>query len=175
MAIFQFFQHLLINTITHLLIIFHIILLPLDKFLLFDEANIYNNQKNYHALEPLLPLLLDENPNSEAIAFISANCYDHLDKFDKAESLYLRAIELNGSEYDPVYNLGILYFKTGLLKHGEDSSKDIARAGQWLEKANEISPNDVKCLELLQFVYTKTGKQDQIEKINAKLKLLTNQ
>ena len=149
--------------------------LPEDKFLLFDEANIYNNQKNYHALEPLLPLLLDENPNNEAIAFISANCYDHLDKFDKAESLYLRAIELNGSEYDPVFNLGILYFKTGLLKHGEDSSKDIARAGQWLEKANEISPNDVKCLQLLQFVYAKTGNQDQIDKINAKLKLLTNQ
>ncbi|HEY4197788.1 MAG TPA: hypothetical protein VGM63_19745 [Mucilaginibacter sp.] len=149
--------------------------LPADQFLLLDEANIYNNQRNYHALEPLLSQLLDENPNNEEIAFISANCYDHLNKFDKAESLYLRAIELNGSVYDPVYDLGILYFKTGILKNGEDSKKDIARAGQWLEKANEISPNDVKCLQLLQLVYTKTGNQDQIEKINAKLKLLTNQ
>lgn len=148
--------------------------LPEDKYLLLDEANIYNNQKNYRALEPLLPKLLDENPTNEQIAFISANCYDHLDKFDKAESLYLRAIELNGSVYDPVYNLGILYFKMGILKHSEDSSKDIARAGQWLEKANEISPNDVKCLQLLQLVYTKTGNQDQIDKINTKLKLLTN-
>ena len=149
--------------------------LPGDKFLLLDEANIYNNQRNYHALEPLLPQLLDENPTNETIAFIGANCYDHLNKFDKAESLYLRSIELNGSIYDPVYNLGILYFKTGILKHGEDSVKDLTRAGQWLEKANEISPNDVKCLQLLQMVYAKTGNQDQIDKINAKLKLLTNQ
>jgi tetratricopeptide (TPR) repeat protein len=148
--------------------------LPGDKFLLLDEANIYNNRRDYHALEPLLPQLLDENPKNEEVAFIGANCYDHLNKFDKAESLYLRAIELNGSIYDPVYNLGILYLKTGILKHGEDSSKDIARAGQWLEKANEISPNDVKCLQLLQIVYTKTGNQGQVNIINAKLKLLTN-
>jgi hypothetical protein len=77
--------------------------------------------------------------------------------------------------YDPVYNLGLLYFKVGVLKHGEDSAKDIARAGQWLEKANEISPNDIKCLQLLQLFYTKTGNQDQINRINSKLKLLTNQ
>ena len=148
--------------------------LPEDKSLLLDEANIYSNRRNYNALEPLLPELLDENPNNEMVAFVGANCYDHLNKFDKAESLYLRAIELNGSDYDPVYNLGILYFKTGILKHGDDSKNDIARAGQWLEKANEISPNDVKCLQLLQLVYTTTGNQDQIDKTNAKLKLLTN-
>lgn len=145
---------------------------PDDKYLLLDEANIYNNMRNYHALEPLLPKLLDENPNNEEIVFAAANCYDHLNKFDKAESLYLHAIELNSSEYDPIYNLGILYFKMGILKEGQDGSKDIARAGQWLEKANEISPNDVKCLQLLQLIYTQTGNQDQIDKINTKLKLL---
>jgi tetratricopeptide (TPR) repeat protein len=149
--------------------------LPGVKFLLLDEANIYNNQKKYKELGPLLPQLLDENTNSAEIAFIAANCYDRLNDYDKAESLYLRAIELNSAVYDPVYNLGILYFKESILKHGEDSTKDIVRAGQWLEKANEISPNEVKCLQLLQLVYTKTRNQDQIERINTKLKLLTNQ
>jgi len=149
--------------------------LPADKFLLLDVANIYNNKRDYRSLEPLLPQLLDENANNEQIAFIAANCYDHLNEFDKAESLYLRAIELNSSIYEPVYNLGILYFKQGILKHGDDSTKNITRAGQWLEKANEISPNDVKCLQLLQLVYTKTGNHDQIDRINSKLKLLTNQ
>jgi tetratricopeptide (TPR) repeat protein len=149
--------------------------LPEDEFLLVDLANIYANKRDYNALEPLLPQLLDENPNSEAVAFVGANCYDHLNKLDKAESLYLRAIELNGTDYEPVYNLGILYFKSGILKHDDDGKKDIARAGQWLEKANEISPNDVQCLQLLQLVYTKTGNQDQLDRTNTKLKLLTNQ
>jgi hypothetical protein len=76
--------------------------------------------------------------------------------------------------YDPVYNLSILYFKTGILKH-DGTVQKILQEQAVAEKANEISPNDVKCLQLLQLVYTKTGNQDQIEKINAKLKLLTNQ
>ncbi|MBS1533199.1 MAG: tetratricopeptide repeat protein [Bacteroidetes bacterium] len=149
--------------------------LPDDKFLLLDEANIYCNRRDYRSLEPLLTQLLDQNPSSAELAFTAANCYDHLNDFDKAESLYLRSIELNNSMFDPVYNLGILYFKEGISKHGDDAAKDVARAGQWLEKASEISPNDVKCLQLLQMVYARAGNQDQADKINSKLKLLTNQ
>lgn len=146
--------------------------LPDDKYLLLDEANIYSNKRDFKALQPLLPKLLEDNDNNAEIVFIAANCYDHLNEFDKAESLYLRAIELNNTVYEPVYNLGILYFKEGIA---DDSTKNIARAGQWLEKANEISPNEVKCLQLLQLVYTKTGNQNQADKINNQLKLLTNQ
>jgi len=149
--------------------------LPDDRFLLLDEANIHNNKRDYNSLQPLLPKLLDLNPNNAEIAYVAANCYDHLNDFNKAESLYLRSIELNSALYEPVYNLGLLYFKESVLKHGDDSSKDAARAAQWLEKANEISPNDVKCLQLLQLVYAKTGDKDQIDKTNSKIKLLTNQ
>lgn len=148
--------------------------LPDDKFLLLDEANIYNNKRDFRSLEPLLTKLLDENPNSAEVAFIAANCYDHLNSFDKAESLYLRSIELNTSMYEPVYNLGLLYFRENITKHDKDN-KNLARAGQWLEKANEISPNDIKCLQLLQMVYAKAGNQDQLDKTTNKLKLLTNQ
>ncbi|MFB9844482.1 tetratricopeptide repeat protein [Mucilaginibacter ginsenosidivorans] len=149
--------------------------LPDDRFLLLDEANIYSNKRDYAALHGLLPKLMDQNPNNAEVAYVAANCYDHLNDFNKAESLYLRSIELNSALYEPVYNLGLLYFKESVSKHGEEESKDVGRAAQWLEKANEISPNDVKCLQLLQLVYAKTGDQDQIDKINSKLKLLTNQ
>ncbi|GAB3905494.1 tetratricopeptide repeat protein [Mucilaginibacter boryungensis] len=150
-------------------------LLPNDKSFLLEEANIYNNNKNYNALAPLLPQLLDDNPNNADIAFIAANCYDHLNHYDKAESLYLRAIELNGASYDPVFNLGLLYCKISERKKGINSAKDLSRAKLWLEKANEISPNDTKCLHLLQLVYGKEGNNDQLDRINNKLKQLTNQ
>ena len=86
-------------------------LFPGDKQLLLDEANIYNNKKDYRSLEPLLIPLVDNDPNNADIIFVAANCYDHLNQYDKAESLYLRAIELNGTAYEPVFNLGLLYFK----------------------------------------------------------------
>jgi tetratricopeptide (TPR) repeat protein len=149
-------------------------LLPNDKSFLLEEANIYNNRKDYKALAPLLPQLLDDNPNNADIAFIAANCYDHMEQYDKAESLYLRTVELNGAMYDPVFNLGLLYLKVSTLKKDAGAVKDLVRAGQWLEKANEISPSDAKCLNLLQMVYTNQGNQEQLDRINNKLKQLTN-
>jgi len=149
-------------------------LLPNDKSFLLEEANIYNNCKDYKALAPLLPQLLDDNTNNADIAFIAANCYDHLDQYEKAESLYLHTCELNSTYYDPVFNLGLLYLRVSTQKGDANAGKDLQRATQWLERANEISPNDTKCLHLLQIVYTRGGNEDQLIKVSNKLKLLTN-
>jgi tetratricopeptide (TPR) repeat protein len=148
-------------------------LLPQNKQLLHDEANIYNNKKDYKALEPLLIPLIDNNANNPDITFVAANCYDNLNQYDKAESLYLRAIELNGTAYEPVFNLGLLYFKKSVQKNN-NNDKNITSAILWLEKANEMVPQDKKCLELLQLAYTKTGNQNQLDRVNNKLEQLTN-
>ncbi|WP_374948242.1 tetratricopeptide repeat protein [Mucilaginibacter sp.] len=148
-------------------------LLPNDKQLLQDEANIYNNKRDYKALEPLLGELLDNNSNNADVTFVAANCYDHLNNYDKAESLYLRTIELNGSAYEPVLNLGLLYFKRSALK-GNDNGRNITNAILWLEKANEMAPRDKKCLELLQIAYTKTGNQNQLRRVTDRLEEFTN-
>lgn len=147
--------------------------LPNDRSLLLDEANIYNNRKDYKSLANLLPALLEINTNNADIAFVAANCYDHLNQYDKAESLYLHAIELNSSAYEPIFNLGLLYFKES--QKGGSSDQNAARATQWLEKANEITPNDANCLHVLQLVYAQTGNKNQEDRINNKLKQLTNQ
>jgi tetratricopeptide (TPR) repeat protein len=150
-------------------------LLPADRWLVLDEANIYNNKKDYKSLSSLVNGMLDGDTNNADIAFVAANCYDHLNQYDKAESLYLRTIELNGSAFDPIFNLGLLYLKQSKIKGDKDDAPNIARAAQWLEKANEISPNNIKCLEILQMIYAQTGNTSQINKVNNKLKELTNQ
>jgi tetratricopeptide (TPR) repeat protein len=150
-------------------------LIPNDKALLLDEANIYNNKRDYKSLAPLLPQLLDININKPDIVFVAANCYDHLYEYDKAEALYLQAIELNSSAYDPIFNLGLLYLKKSLIKKEAAADKNMAYAQQWLEKAYEISPNNVNCLEVLQVIYAQTGNKDETNRINNKLKQLTNQ
>lgn len=148
-------------------------LLPDNKQLLQDEANIYNNKRDYKSLEPLLIPLIDNNANNPDITFVAANCYDNLNQYDKAESLYLHAIELNGSAYEPVFNLGLLYFKKSTFKNSLNN-KNITSAILWLEKANEMAPRDKNTLELLQLAYTQTGNQNQLERVNNKLDKLTN-
>jgi len=70
---------------------------------------------------------------------------------------------------------GWLYFKQGEIKSDKSDSSNVARAAQWLEKANEISPNNTRCLHILQVIYAQTGNINQINKVNNKLKELTNQ
>ena len=149
--------------------------LPNDRALLLDEANIYTNKKDYRALQNLLPALLDINTNNADIAFVAANCYDHLNQYDKAESLYLRSIELNSAAYDPIFNLGLLYFRQSQLGWDKEKTQDEARAAQWLERANDIYPNDTNCLQVLKLVYAQIGDQNQLNKVSNKLKQLINQ
>ncbi|OKS86320.1 tetratricopeptide repeat protein [Mucilaginibacter polytrichastri] len=147
--------------------------LPDDKALLYEETNIYQNKRDYKALEPLLPQLLAKNPTNAELTFMAANCYDHLNEYDRAESTYLQAIELRNRYYDAVFNLGLLYFK-GYAHQENDKQKNIGRAIQWFEKANTILPNNLQCLQLLQWAYLKTRNEDQLNRINDKLKQLTN-
>lgn len=150
-------------------------LLPNDRTLLLDEANIYVNKHDYHSLAPLLPALIDINPNNADIAFVAAVCYDNLKQYDQAKSLYLRAVELNSSVYDPAFNLGLLYLRESSVKKEPADTADITRAAQWLEKANEIQPNNANCLRALQLVYAQSGNQEQLNEVNNKLKQITNQ
>lgn len=150
-------------------------LLPGDKSILLEEANIYNNQKNYKALEPMLKDLLDSYNGDAEVVFIAANCYDHLEQYDRAESLYLRSIELNNSAYDPVFNLGLLYLKlSSANRNKEEANKNMLRSAQWLQKAYEMAPKNVNTLKLLQVIYAKNGNDDQLNIINYKLQQLTN-
>jgi len=147
--------------------------LPNDEALLYEQTNIYHNKRDYKALEPLLPQLLTLNPNNAELTFMAANCYDHLNEYDRAESTYLQAIEQRNRYYDAVFNLGLLYFK-GYAQQDNDKQKNIGRAIQWFEKANTILPNNLQCLQLLQWAYLKTRNEDQLNRINDKLKQLTN-
>jgi tetratricopeptide (TPR) repeat protein len=148
--------------------------LPDDKYLIFEEASIYTNRKDYKSLEPLLPQLLEYNPNNPDVAYVAACCYDHLGAYDKAESLYLHVIELNNALFEPMYSLGLLYLRESTMQKGENADRSIGKAAEFLSKANEISPNSEKCLEVLKLVYTKTGNQYQINNIDNQLKQLKN-
>jgi len=148
---------------------------PHDQSLLFEEANILNNKKNYTLLKPLLDELLAQAPNNPDVVFMAANCYDHLGNVDKAEQYYQEAIALNTTDYNPIFNLGLLYLKKAASKTNDAQYQaNLDQSKLWLEKAYEISPNDEKCLKTLQMLYLQTGNSNQLNQVNSKLKQLIN-
>jgi tetratricopeptide (TPR) repeat protein len=150
-------------------------LYPDDKYLLFEEANIYNNKKDYPLLKPLLNNLVSAAPDDPNVIFMVANCYDHLNELNQAELFYQKAIELSNNDYDVTFNLGLLYLKKAVLvKNAIEYQANIAQSKNWLEKANEMAPNSEVSLKALQMLYLQTGNQTQLNRVNNKLKQLTN-
>jgi len=140
---------------------------------LFEEANIYNNKKDYTALRALIPDLVKADSENYDINFLAGVCYDKLNQINKAETFYKKAIQLNRTRYDPVFNLGVLYMKKGV----EDESKsadyfELART--CLEKANEMNPNYPEFLKTLKLLYQKIGNTEQADIISTKLNQIIN-
>jgi tetratricopeptide (TPR) repeat protein len=147
-----------------------------DKYLLFEEANIYNNKRDYGTLFTLLEELQHIAPNDLNVLYMAGNCYDHLNRFQDAENAYKKVIDINNADYNPTFNLGLLYLKQLALAKNRDDKywSYMNRSKDMLEKASEMNPNSEECLKALQMLYLQTGNQDQLKKVQAKLKQLTN-
>ncbi len=146
---------------------------PENKKLLYEQANIYNNKKDYEALRKLLETLIKVSPDDYDINFLAAVCYDHLNQQDQAEKYYKKAIQLNQSSYDPIFNLGILYMKKELASP-DPSVQKYNTAINLLEKANQLNPNDPDFLRTLKLIYDKTGNTEQSNKISTQLNQIIN-
>ena len=148
-------------------------LYPENKKLLYEEANIYNNKKDYAALRGLIDGLIKASPDDYDINFLAGVCYDHLNQTNKAEVFYKKAAQLNHTAYDPLFNLGVLYMKKGLADP-EKSAENFNLARINLEKADQMNPNDPEFLQTLKLLYDKIGDSTQANKINTQLNQIIN-
>lgn len=149
------------------------LLYPENKKLLYEEANIYNNKKDYAALGGLIDGLIKASPEDYDINFLAGVCYDHLNQTNKAEIFYKKAMQLNPAAYDPVFNLGVLYLKKGLADPGKAAENfNVARLN--LEKADQLDPNNPEFLQTLKLLYDKIGDSSQATKISTQLNQIIN-
>ena len=86
-------------------------------------------------------------------------------------------MQLNGTSYDPVFNLGVLYMKRGAVNQVKDqpkSSEDFELAKTYLEKANDMNPNYPQFLVTLKLLYDKIGNIALANKISTQLNQIIN-
>jgi len=160
-----------------------------DNFqLLITETNLLLakgiTEKALQNLE--LALTLDQT-NPSIFFAVGAN-YDKLGNFEKAESAYLKAIELNPDLFDAIYNIGALYVNKAAIILEEanrlplDKEKEyneakaqaddyLVKALPFLEKAHLIDPNDRNTMISLKEIYTRESRLDKVKEMNGKLGL----
>ncbi|MFW6019912.1 MAG: tetratricopeptide repeat protein [Bacteroidales bacterium] len=171
---------------------------PDDYDLLINLTNIYLTQGDIEKSKDMLNMALKEQPNNEQLYYNVGVVYDNSSKdstlsdeeqerlFDLAVKNYKEAIELKEDYFDPIYNLGALYFNDGVqvLKEANDlplddkekyeDMKDKAEdkfkeAMPYLEQALEIRPDDQNTLTALKELYTRLKEYEKLKEINEKL------
>lgn len=159
---------------------------PEDYNMITDAANIYLlTGENQKALD-MLNLAIERDDTNATLFFATGTVYENVNKFDEAENMYQKAIEIDPNYFDANFNLGALYFNRALeyiLEAGnlplEETEKydDLMKQGNqlmeralpYIEKADSLQPDDPIILQSLKEIYTRLKMMDKLKGINERL------
>ncbi|MBI5540919.1 MAG: tetratricopeptide repeat protein [Bacteroidia bacterium] len=116
-------------------------------------------------------------PKNQAFHFVKGSLFEQKGELIKAETEYLKAIEIDPEYNDALFNLGALYFNQAtdiikVAKTKDEQSKSFAlytKAQPHLEKLNILTPGDVQIMKMLKTIYTLLKIDDKLLEINKKL------
>ena len=125
-----------------------------------------------------------ENPD---YSFAEGTLYESLEKPEKAIASYEEALEIDPEFFNANYNLGVLYYNkvVDLLREADkiknnkkyneaknEAMKELKKAVPYLEKAEELEPNNLEVLSTLKSVYYWLEMEDEYNRIQKKEKAI---
>ena len=167
---------------------------PREQSLIIEELNIYLTNEEFDKAKENLTLAAEQDPTNEILWFSLGSVLDNLGNAEEAIEAYLKALEVKADYFDANYNLGALYFnqavqgineandmwKPRMTKTESDAQKKLeddakalfATAKPYLEAAHAVDADDVETMRSLRDVYARTGDDDKLLDMSAKLKAL---
>lgn len=165
---------------------------PREQSLIIEELNIYLTNEEFDKAKENLALAAEQDPTNEILWFSLGSVLDNLGNAEEAIEAYLKALEVKADYFDANYNLGALYFnqavqgineandmwKPRMTKTESDTQKKLeddakalfATAKPYLEAAHAVDADDVETMRSLRDVYARTGDDDKLLDMSAKLK-----
>jgi tetratricopeptide (TPR) repeat protein len=134
----------------------------------------------------LIDEAINKTKDNPSLYFARGSIYDmNMKQPDKAVIDYKKAIELNPKYFDAYYNIGALYFNSGVEMYNnneQDQAKfdslqakgveNFKLALPFLEKAHELDPKDVNTLLSLKELYYRLQMMDKWEAIKKEIEAL---
>lgn len=159
-----------------------------DSNLLVELINIFLTKSPDQAMK-YLDMAIEQDPKNASYYFAEGTLYDKLGNIDKAAEAYQKAIDIKNDYFDAYYNLGALYYNKGVKqvdvansvpsnqpeKYEQEKNKadaEFQKALPYMEKANQINPNDRFTLESLKTLYYRLKMLDKHAEVIEKLKNL---
>ncbi len=172
---------------------------PNDVNLRTSEINLYLQLKEYGKAERLIENYLKANPTDTDAMMVAGTVYESLSKkdtanqktyFEKRKAIYKKILAKEPSNYLANYNLGITYYNyavdlinkpnvyeetiTQFNQRIEIISALIVEAKPYVEKASQLSPQNVNSLKALSGIYHYLNDREKYQQTQNKIKLLGN-
>ena len=171
-------------------------LYPREQSLIIEELNIYLTNEEFDKAKENLTLAAEQDPTNEILWFSLGSVLDNLGNAEEAIDAYKNALEVNSDYFDANYNLGALYFNQAVQgineandmwkprmtktesdkqKSLEQSAKDLFETAKpFLEAAHAINDGDLETMRSLRDIYARTGDDDKMLELTAKIKAASN-
>jgi len=158
---------------------------PDDFGLIIEETNIYLASNEKEKAMELLQLAITKDDKNPTLFFAVGANYDQMGDFDEAEKNYKKSLELDPEFFDSNYNLGALYVNKAITiteeanalplneekKYNElkeQSDELLEKSLPYLEKADELNPNDIYVLRTLRDIYARLNQLDKLRELRKK-------
>ncbi len=174
---------------------------PNDPDLLTEDVNLKMGSGQAVAAIDELNALIAQRPNDPQLNFVVGNVYDRIanpkdaagksmekpknyeEMLDKAASYYKKSIELNPTNFDANFNLGVLYYNQSVeyytrsqgtiadaAKYNTMWEKPLPEAAKYLEAAHVLDPKDLIVLNALKAVYSQMSDDVNYTRIKEEIK-----
>jgi tetratricopeptide (TPR) repeat protein len=160
-----------------------------------DDVRLITELVNYYLVtgddEKALTFLnrgIERDPDNKLLIRARGGLYDKSGEYDKAIEDYKRALEIDPNYYEPLYNIGVIYYNKGLdqMNAANDETEhekfqaEKAKADSifkksipYMERAHKVMPDKKSAIEILKGLYYRFEMDDKYEEMNKKLERIT--
>jgi len=159
---------------------------PEDNGVLTSMIQIYLDMDKTDEAMKYLEMAIQQDPSNTTYYFAQGTLYEKLENEEMAIKTYESALEIDPDFFNANYNLGALYYNKGVKQIevanavpasendryvAETKKADIwwEKALPYMEKCDELQPNDPMVLESLKNLYYRMKKMDKYNEILEKL------
>lgn len=144
---------------------------PKDKEILFTLINTYLANEAYSAIVPLIDEAIAHEPENVNLNYIAGYANEMEGNNAVAKAFYEKVISLDGNNFEGNLELGLMYLREYIANPEDEETQN--KAQDYLLRANQIQPSEVRALKSLAVLYDQSGDVIQKERVNSILNQLT--
>jgi len=159
---------------------------PEDNGIVTSMVSIYMNLDKTDEAMKYLELAIEQDPTNVTYYFAQGSLLEGIGKEVEAITAYENAIEVDSEFFNAYYNLGALYYNKGVKQievanavppsENDKYQKELKKADVWfektlpyMEKCNELQPDESATLESLKNLYYRLKLMDKYNEVLEKL------